>query len=599
MVTLGIIDTPGLNDTYGPSQDARNMACVKDFFHDHPSIKISDDGKTKTFPNLVMLTLRGDDNRYSGPASPLEKSMRMLLSKELRLTDGSNLVVVLTHANKIEEEGFTEKTEKLRCEIQSVVRRMSHYKSDVPIVFIDNAKGKNKKINDWTQLHDGKTLQPANLFQAIESVMQKNRDVIGSSAMAAFFGRDYKSSKLTTTEAKTTQATLERPKGGIKKAKLSETEHAFLKLLQTLEQESDEEEDTKEEEEEPKNSGATLDMDMPRCNSQDVLSQEDMMDLLPSREETMVKNIISGKGQGPFGRCFNLKSRETLPKNRRIVQPRFLKVEKYSVVKESRSTKSNLRDFGDRMVGTGYNVGVKSSLCEGNYSYKKEDLESQEHDEHIVQVSFARIEYKDFTWSKDKLDGKFLNDIRNLPKEFFPDKKDNLNKFRAFFDNWGHGVTEKAHVGGEIRRVVRKTNAERSLVHSASGLTLAGGAGPVDPELGYDPQSTNKTEHEDLISNFLGGDHQYHLEEYEQEWRESLKENPVIFYRVQEDIRRHDQLWEDMYESERLSHYSDKPSRVKALMSAIQWDCAPGRKEMAEAAQNTSMGILNRLKFWK
>lgn len=80
------------------------------------------------------------------------------------------------------------------------------------------------------QLHY-RTLQPAILFQAVESVMKMNNDKVGSNAMVVFFERNDKTLELTTKELKIKTTTLENLKGRKQKLKLKDTEIIFLKLL--------------------------------------------------------------------------------------------------------------------------------------------------------------------------------------------------------------------------------------------------------------------------------------------------------------------------------------------------------------------------------
>ena len=38
-MSLGIVDTPGLDDTNGLEQDARNVTCIKKFLDEHDALK--------------------------------------------------------------------------------------------------------------------------------------------------------------------------------------------------------------------------------------------------------------------------------------------------------------------------------------------------------------------------------------------------------------------------------------------------------------------------------------------------------------------------------------------------------------------------------
>ena len=66
--------------------------------------------------------------------------------------------------------------------------------------------------------------------------MRNKGDVVGSSAMAAFFGRDGISSTLQTSIQKTTQATLEKDKQRKQKLNLTGIEEEFLNILKIEEE---------------------------------------------------------------------------------------------------------------------------------------------------------------------------------------------------------------------------------------------------------------------------------------------------------------------------------------------------------------------------
>jgi predicted GTPase len=70
-MSISIIDTPGFFDTSGPDQDACNLASIQKFFQ-----KLSSKAARKILPNVVILAVKADWNRFSGPKSQLAKTCR-------------------------------------------------------------------------------------------------------------------------------------------------------------------------------------------------------------------------------------------------------------------------------------------------------------------------------------------------------------------------------------------------------------------------------------------------------------------------------------------------------------------------------------------
>ena len=144
---------------------------------------------------------------------------------------------------------------------------------------------------------------------------------------------------------------------------------------------------------------------------------------------------VCGAQNDPFGKTFSLKEKRFSSKKTRIVQPKFIKDENHSVIKASRTTKSNIKDVADKMVvGMAFKAGLSSQMLNAQYSCDQKETENSHHGEHLVQVSFARIYYRDYSWTKEKLDGKFLYDVRGLPKISGP--------MRICVESCGKGIVE-------------------------------------------------------------------------------------------------------------------------------------------------------------
>ena len=88
-LVMGIVDTPGFNDTHGLKQDACNFYSIKTFFEKHPKL-------CGCYPNLIFVLVQATDTRIAGENSNLSKSLRCL--NKLGLVDHScpNVVAVLS-----------------------------------------------------------------------------------------------------------------------------------------------------------------------------------------------------------------------------------------------------------------------------------------------------------------------------------------------------------------------------------------------------------------------------------------------------------------------------------------------------------------------
>ncbi len=63
-LSMGVIDTPGFNDTEGIEQDACNLACIHDMLKNHkPLQSLSGKDAAKLFPNVILLLIKANDKR--------------------------------------------------------------------------------------------------------------------------------------------------------------------------------------------------------------------------------------------------------------------------------------------------------------------------------------------------------------------------------------------------------------------------------------------------------------------------------------------------------------------------------------------------------
>ena len=181
-LVLGIVDTPGFNDTDGLTQDACNFYSIKRFHEGHPKVP----GR---FPNLIFVLVQATDTRVFGKKSILSKSLRCL--NELRLVDHRrpNVVAVLSFCCSVpfmKVEEWKENIENKKKVVQAVI--FNSLKVDAPVVVLENefeAYGL-KKSGHFTKLPNGE-LQPKNLYNACQKVLRKNKDNLGLITLNACF----------------------------------------------------------------------------------------------------------------------------------------------------------------------------------------------------------------------------------------------------------------------------------------------------------------------------------------------------------------------------------------------------------------------------
>ena len=186
---LGVVDTPGFNDTDGSYQDACNLTSIKDFFETHPSL-------SGYYPNLILLVVKASDNRIEGENSNLGKSLRCI--KQLGLVDPKhpNVVAVLSHACHVPYKRvakWTEKLEVVKANVKEIIFKALSVTA--PVVLLENCHGEDDHdleiSGDYTVLPNG-VLQPKNLYEACAKVLKENEDHLGLITLNSIFASPQK-----------------------------------------------------------------------------------------------------------------------------------------------------------------------------------------------------------------------------------------------------------------------------------------------------------------------------------------------------------------------------------------------------------------------
>ena len=181
-LVLGVVDTPGFNDTDGVKQDACNFYSIKRFYDGHPKLR-------GCYPNLILVVVPATDTRVAGKNSNLSKSLKCL--NELSLVDHRrpNVVAVLSFCCSVSSkkvEVWKEQMEEKKKVVQDVI--FDALKVNAPVVLLENnfEDEELEKDGDFTKLPNGE-LQPKNLYDACEKVLRKNEDNLGLVTFNACF----------------------------------------------------------------------------------------------------------------------------------------------------------------------------------------------------------------------------------------------------------------------------------------------------------------------------------------------------------------------------------------------------------------------------
>ena len=181
---LGLVDSPGFNDTHGTKQDACNFLSIKEFYQKHPAIG----GR---LPNIIFVMIDANDKRIEGENSNLAKSLKCLMKLKLVDPKHPNVIGVITHAANLgRKPAKWERTfEEKRTLIKNIL--FKHLNVAAEVVPLENEVEDNEleERGDFTVLPDKKTLQPKNLFDACVKLLSENGDKFGQLVMSRVFGK--------------------------------------------------------------------------------------------------------------------------------------------------------------------------------------------------------------------------------------------------------------------------------------------------------------------------------------------------------------------------------------------------------------------------
>ncbi len=182
-LSLGIIDTPGFNDTSGLEQDACNLYAMSSFCCSH--------FQRNLYPNIVLLCVQATDNRFMGPKSSFSKTLQAIRSLNIVDKQRPNVIVVITWACSIPFNNAT----KWEAKLIEKGRKVNEILRDTlgvhaPVVWLENhfEEVGLEKQSGYSTLPNGE-LQPSNLYQKVIHMLQENNDPLAHITFKEMFGR--------------------------------------------------------------------------------------------------------------------------------------------------------------------------------------------------------------------------------------------------------------------------------------------------------------------------------------------------------------------------------------------------------------------------
>ncbi|KAF0548420.1 GTP-binding protein A [Gigaspora margarita] len=183
---ISIIDGPGLEDSKGVQEDAKNILCYKQFLENHPQL-------CSVRPNIIMIVANVNDKRLGDSENMETPFARMLkgIKNCLNILDYKrpSVIFVLTNLQSLPKKTLKEDLSSqinLVKELSSIILGISN----PPVVAFENRPEDCdlQRENEWYILGNGER-QPLNLFEALINLCEKSKDNIGQEAISKYFSR--------------------------------------------------------------------------------------------------------------------------------------------------------------------------------------------------------------------------------------------------------------------------------------------------------------------------------------------------------------------------------------------------------------------------
>ena len=566
---LGLVDTPGFNDTDGTKQDACNFYSIREFYDKHMK---------GCKPNLVLILIQATDTRIQGENSSLAKSLRCLKSLKLIDTKYPNVVAVLTWTTALGEKPakYTKNITRKKEIVKETIFEFLNVHA--PVVALENEIEDLEEDGEFTILPDG-TRQVKNLYSACEQVMKKSGDLYGH----LIFNEAFNLGKKKVSQGKRIQAK------NAKVSKLSKEENEFFEfftqalaggtpdpLVHKAKEfiETENLKDNKNVTEIQALVGALKKMGV--CDLKDLsyISSKGMklkhQDEISGNGEKFLNSIgvkdttyrVTQGSAAVIAQGYNILndsivaseifSYEVSDTKYGIAIPALAKL---TPVNESRTFMSSYdteeKLIQDRLahLNVSLNVDVTKFKLAAKAGFNLNSSTSASTDTQSKELSFY-LEERLFELSM----GNFMSDgivltedfekaVMTLPEKFDVEDAEVRSKFEQFFNRWGHFVVTKAIGGGSVELRVDTSSFSSQLkdVNSIKGSLIASfNSGFFNTDASVDGSDSNsqtvtsKQIFDSSTEKWSGGAREFHKkrtigdEHMMDTWRNSLITSPTM-----------------------------------------------------------------------
>ena len=574
-IKVGMIDSPGLCDTEGLTQDACNAYAIRRFYE---NVASQNDVK-KVYPNLIFITIRSTDWRISGTTSQLVRSLKVL--KRLGLVDVKkpNVLGVITHANSFsrdKKKWLDLFKEKKKC-FSEVIFRYLDVKPEIVVVenFPEDEKLVKEEGGYGYILPDG-TQQPRNLFSACSKLLSENGDSFGHLAFTAAFRESIvrsEPSRCFSVKKASTELLNEDEKELLEFMKedvMGNTCDAKLKSLQSIfpfEQAdlSDAEKKTLDKiASDLKRNGIKNTEELQQLTLIEIRQITDVeitvaveakllqSGLKPAKNEKQLNfdDSVSLIGHGfniLLDRCttpsiFKYELRDT---KLSIVVPkeaRFNKVNQTVTFMQNFENESQLMKY--RQIHLGVCLEVDHALLEGfnaragfNLSKKSGKSNSNSDYSFLLEQRTFEVTFPDLRVMQ--LTDEFQAAATDLPSTFDAAEPRVRQSYKMFFEKWGQFVVVKAFGGGSVElKITSSSSTAVDFEYIKAKLLTSFNAAFIAPVGKAGAESSSGRETETILGNcrieWNGGDSKFHNHDTMtkpgelNKWRLSLASDPAM-----------------------------------------------------------------------
>ena len=478
---LGLVDTPGFNDTDGSKQDACNFYSIKQFYETHMKSRK---------PNLVFVLIQATDTRIQGPNSNLAKSLRCLRELKLIDTKRPNVVAIITWTCSLGESKakFSKNIDK---KVQVVRQTVFQFlEVNAPVVALENDLEDLERDGDYTVLPDG-TRQVRNLYKACKEVFEKNGDAYGQIIFNAAFvpGRKKVSVGHQVVAKNATRQSLSKDEyhffefftkaleGGIADPIIQSAQNFIAEDNFSDAEAAVDVQDT---------AGQLKKFGVEKLEDLKYLSIKGMnlrmdSELTPTAEKFLnqlgVKNDcfdLSSDAAPIIGQGYNILTDSCVPSKIFDISSKptkyGLKIPKIAEIRALNSTATYMNQYSsatelvkDRL--SHLNVSLDVDFAAFSFSSKagfnlnsSAKVSTTNHEmSYFVEERLFEVSLGNFSHADLKLTNDFKEEVKELPITFDVNKEDCRCKFERFFNRWGHFVVTKAHGGGSLEMKINSS----------------------------------------------------------------------------------------------------------------------------------------------